>query len=160
MTSCLPQLAPLNIQRIALTHLSMLSSGLPFLKNRKAFVRWSFSITASCRSLPIKRFFSLTSFSNGKALRAPSERTQAQCSTPLPWPRLPGVAFVGPRSEPANSQPFHAILVCGLIAQVRIRCAGIDRRHKPSCISRNARCNPSTVNDWLSRSDAAFSYAS
>lgn len=47
--------------------LSTLSSGFPRLRKRRALVRWSFSITASCRSLPIKRFFSLTSFSKGRA---------------------------------------------------------------------------------------------
>lgn len=51
-----------------ITYLSILSSGLPFFKNLRAFVKWSFKITASCLSFPIRRFFSLTSFSNGIAL--------------------------------------------------------------------------------------------
>ena len=49
-------------------YLSTLSSGFPFFRNRKAFVKWSFSVTASCLSLPIRRFFSLISFSNGLTL--------------------------------------------------------------------------------------------
>lgn len=48
-------------------YLSIFSSGLPFFKYRRAFVRWSFKITASCRSLPMSKFFSLTSLSNGRA---------------------------------------------------------------------------------------------
>jgi hypothetical protein len=47
--------------------LSTLSSGRPFLSMRRAFVRCSFRVTASWRSLPIRRFFSLTSFSKGRA---------------------------------------------------------------------------------------------
>lgn len=54
-------------QRACLPYLSIFSSGLPFFRYRRAFVRWSFKITASCRSLPISKFFSLTSFSNGRA---------------------------------------------------------------------------------------------
>jgi len=46
---------------------STLSSGRPFFRMRSAFVRCSFSVTASCRNFPMSRFFSLTSFSNGKA---------------------------------------------------------------------------------------------
>jgi len=47
--------------------LSTLSSGRPFLSMRSAFVRCSFSVTASCLSLPMSKFFSLTSFSKGSA---------------------------------------------------------------------------------------------
>jgi hypothetical protein len=47
--------------------LSTLSSGRPFFSMRSAFVRCSFSVTASWRSLPMRRFFSLTSFSKGSA---------------------------------------------------------------------------------------------
>lgn len=50
------------------TYLSILSSGLPFFRYRSAFVRLLFRITASWRSSPITRFFSLTSFSKGSAL--------------------------------------------------------------------------------------------
>lgn len=49
------------------SNLSIFSSGLPFFRYRSAFVKCSFRITASWRSLPISRFFSLTSFSNGRA---------------------------------------------------------------------------------------------
>ena len=44
---------------------STVSSGFARRRNRRAFVRWSFSITASWRSLPIKSDFSLSSFSSG-----------------------------------------------------------------------------------------------
>jgi len=49
------------------THLSTVSSGFERLMYFRALVRWSLSMTASWRSLPIRRFFSFTSFSNGSA---------------------------------------------------------------------------------------------
>lgn len=67
MISCLCILVRSD-ERVDLTHLSILSSGLPFLRCLKALVRWSFNMTASWRSLPMSRFFSLTSISKGKAL--------------------------------------------------------------------------------------------
>lgn len=47
--------------------LSTISSGFRCFRKRNAFVRWSLRITASCRSLPISRFFSRTCSSNGVA---------------------------------------------------------------------------------------------
>jgi hypothetical protein len=47
--------------------LSTLSSGRPFFRMRSALVRCSFKVTASWRSLPMSRFFSLTSRSKGRA---------------------------------------------------------------------------------------------
>lgn len=68
VTICLGNLAMNqgSVFRQLETYRSTLSSGLPFLRKRRAFVKWSLRVTASCRSLPMRRFFSLTSFSKGR----------------------------------------------------------------------------------------------
>jgi hypothetical protein len=64
VTICLEKIRGVH-RHVKGADLSILSSGLAFLRNLRAFVRWSLRTIASCRNFPIKRFFSFTSFSKG-----------------------------------------------------------------------------------------------
>lgn len=140
--------------------LSTLSSGFPFLSIRRALVRWSLRMTASCRSLPIRRFFSLTSFSNGSARsnsflvasRAALEAAEAS-SAACSCLRNSSSCFWEFSTSSRNS----FLRARHHVSDIHWKAWFASFRNSPSWMSCNALCRPSTVKDWLSRSDEAFS---
>ena len=126
---------------------------------RSAFVRCSFRVTASWRSLPIRRFFSLTSFSKGEA------RSNSCCVASR-------AALADLATSSAAWTCFRKSLICDSYVSTdclssTFRTAncqhvvlGLLTRNIHVCTSCRAFCSPSTAWLLVSLSLAAFSYSS